>query len=108
MLNYFALGDSYTICEGAQPHQAWPNLLATNLTNLGVETQLIANPSVTGYTTTDLIRNELPIFDKYKIDFATLLIGVNDWVQKVSTEKFQFNLNYILDYVQLNITDKKS
>ena len=67
---------------------------------------LIANPSKTGWTTQDLIDHELPVFDASDPSFATVLIGVNDWVQEVSKEKFHSNLKFILDHVQKRTGDK--
>jgi len=98
-IRYVALGDSYTICEGAKWEESWPVILTDKLNKAGVPTELIANPSRTGWTTQDLIDNELPIFDSSAATFATLLIGVNDWVQGVSAEQFHQNLNFILDHV---------
>ena len=102
IIRYVALGDSYTICEGATREESWPCLLVKNLRNTGVPIELIANPSVTGWTTQDLINKELPVFDASSPTFATLLIGVNDWVQGVSAENFYKNLNFIIDHVQGN------
>jgi len=96
-IRYVALGDSYTICEGASWEESWPVILTDKLNKAGVPTELIANPSHTGWTTQDLIDNELPIFDSSVATFATLLIGVNDWIQGVSAEQFHQNLNFILD-----------
>jgi lysophospholipase L1-like esterase len=67
----------------------------------------VANPSVTGWTTKDLIEKELPIFDKVNSNVCTLLIGVNDWVQEVSPEDFGTNLKLILDHLQNGLTDPK-
>jgi|ERR1051326_1274726 lysophospholipase L1-like esterase len=96
---YVALGDSYTICEGAKWEESWPFTLTKHLNEKGISIELIANPSVTGWTTQDLIDKELPVFDSSSPTFATLLIGVNDWVQGVSKEKFHENLNFIIDHV---------
>jgi lysophospholipase L1-like esterase len=106
-VRYIALGDSYTICEGAQINQSWPRLLEGHLKEKGMNVELVANPSVTGYTTQNLIERELPVFEKSDADFVTLLIGVNDWVHGVDTEMFTQNLRYIIDQVQGKIKDKK-
>lgn len=106
IIRYVALGDSYTICEGASWEESWPVILTERLSNAGIPVQLIANPSRTGWTTQDLIDKELPIFDSSNPTFATLLIGVNDWVQGVSEEAFHKNLNFILDHVQNKLKDK--
>ena len=106
IIRYVALGDSYTICEGASWEESWPVILTERLSDAGIPIQLVANPSRTGWTTQDLIDKELPIFDVSSPAFATLLIGVNDWVQGVSAETFHKNLNFIIDHVQKKLKDK--
>lgn len=44
-------------------------LLTQNLNQIGIPFELIANPSVTGWTTKDLIEKELTIYDESKPDF---------------------------------------
>lgn len=105
-ISYLALGDSYTICEGATWEQSWPYLLTQHLKEEHLDIKLIGNPSVTGYTTQQLIDIELPVFDKQQPNFVTLLIGVNDYVQGRSTKEFSKNLVYILDYLQKRMPDK--
>lgn len=106
-VKYIALGDSYTIGEGAKTEEAWPNLMVKELSNSGLDIQLIANPSVTGWTTKDLIEKELPIFDENEVNFVTLLIGVNDWVQEVEKEKFKENLDYIITHILKKVEREK-
>ena len=96
-IRYVAIGDSYTIGEGASPDESWPALLTRHLRAAGVDVDLVANPSVTGWTTQQAIERELPVFRKEKPNFATLLIGVNDWVQGVPAEKFRSNFSYLID-----------
>lgn len=107
-IHYVALGDSYTICEGATESESWPLNLCLHCRNNGFSVQLIANPSVTGYTTQNLIDSELSVFDQANADAVTLLIGVNDWVQKVETETFRKNLQFILDHVQSKLSNKNN
>lgn len=104
IIRYVALGDSYTICEGASWNESWPVILTKHLNADGVPVELIANPSRTGWTTQDLIDNGLPVFDSSAADFATLLIGVNDWVQGVTKEKFRSNLNFIIEHILKRIS----
>jgi acyl-CoA thioesterase-1 len=107
-IKYVALGDSYTICEGAKEDQAWPTILAKDLTDNGVTVELVANPSRTGWTTEDLIDNELQICEQNKPDFVTLLIGVNDWVQQVDIETYHRRLIFIIDKVEALLPNKKN
>lgn len=106
LIRYVALGDSYTICEGASWEESWPVILTERLSDAGIPIQLVANPSRTGWTTQDLIEKELPIFDASSPTFSTLLIGVNDWVQGVTAEAFHKNLNFIIDHVQKKVGNK--
>lgn len=97
---YVALGDSYTIGEGAAPEESWPAVLTRHLNREGVRIGLVANPSVTGWTSAQLIEHELPVLETANATFVTVLIGVNDWVQDVPKDEFQRNLIEILDRVQ--------
>jgi len=103
---YIALGDSYTIGEGVDPDRSWPNLLVTHLRHCGINIELVANPSVSGWTTKEVIAHELPIFEASRPTFATLLIGVNDWVQSISKREFRENLAHILDRTQATLPDR--
>ncbi len=108
MLKYIALGDSYTIGEGAQPNEAWPSLLENDLNKLNIPIKLVANPSVTGWTTQDLIDKELPVLREHGADFVTLLIGVNDWVQEVTIDTFSINFTYILEEIYKNLSNRNN
>ncbi len=99
-IRYLPLGDSYTIGESVSENQRWPNQLASRLAQDGKKLQIVANPSVTGYTTQDLIDRELPLLPRLKPDFVTILIGVNDYVQGVDAQSFQQHLEYIVTTVQ--------
>lgn len=102
---YVALGDSYTIGEGAEEAEAWPNLLTTHLRQHGVPIKLVANPSVSGWTTRHVIRQELPVLEASRPTFATLLIGVNDWIQGVTPHEFAGRLAQILDRIQATLPE---
>jgi lysophospholipase L1-like esterase len=107
-IRYVALGDSYTICEGATENESWPVNLTKDLAAKNIPVDLIANPSRTGWTTQNLIDRELSVFDNSNADAVTLLIGVNDWVQDVDAETFRKNLNFILDHVQSKLKKKEN
>lgn len=106
-IKYVPLGDSYTICTGATEAESWPSILTKHLNEKNITTELLFNPSKNGYTSQNLIDIELPKFDKSDCNFATILIGVNDWVREVSTEEFHENLNYIIDHVEKKIGKKR-
>jgi acyl-CoA thioesterase I len=105
-IRYVALGDSYTIGTGTTEDHSWPVLLTEHLKENNINITLVANPARNGWTTENVIRQELPVFERSEPDFATLLIGVNDWVQGVDAKTFQKNLVYIIEKVQLKLKDK--
>ena len=99
-ISYLPLGDSYTIGQSVATKDRWPNQLATKLQQAGQVVQIVANPSVTGYTSQDLIDRELPLLATYHPQFVTIQIGVNDYVQGVDAAIFQDNLQTIIAAVQ--------
>src|SRR6266566_7257340 len=105
-IRYMAIGDSYSIGEGASPDESWPALLTLHLNDKGLHVDLVANPSRTGWTTQQAIDRELPIFVESKPDFATLQIGVNDWVQGIDAETFRKNFTYLVDQMLAMLRDK--
>jgi lysophospholipase L1-like esterase len=107
-IRYVAIGDSYSIGEGASPNESWPAVLTRHLNAQGLHVDLVANPSVTGWTTKQAIDRELPIFNESKPNFATLLIGVNDWVRGVVDEAtFRKHFTYLLDRMLEVLPNKK-
>ncbi len=108
-VKYIAFGDSYTICTGtSNDNEHWPDILARHLTEAGIKTELIANPSRNGFSTQNLIDNELPFLKDKTIDLATLLIGVNDWVRQIDIETYHKNLNYSIDEIQKKLSNKNN
>jgi acyl-CoA thioesterase-1 len=102
-ISYLPLGDSYTIGESVQDSERWPNQLVNKVSVAGKQLKIVDNPSVTGYTTQNLIDRELPLVPKLKPDFVTIQIGVNDYVQHVDAAVFAKNLNYIITTVQAQL-----
>jgi acyl-CoA thioesterase I len=97
-IRYVALGDSYTIGTGLDDEsQNFPTLLARRIIDeTGVDVAL-ANLGVNGYTTTDLIREELPVARRMRPGLVTVLIGANDIVQGSSEPSYQSRLAEIYD-----------
>src|ERR1700737_5151159 len=96
-IRYAVIGDSYSCGEGASPKESWPALLSQHLNAQGLHVDLVSNPSVTGWTTKDAIDRELPKFINSNPTFASLLIGVNDWVQGVDETTFRKRSVYLLE-----------
>jgi lysophospholipase L1-like esterase len=100
-----ALGDSYTIGTSVEAPESFPDQLLAALGALGREPalRLVANLGVNGYTSDDLIREELPALDDLEPEFVTLLIGVNDVVQGVPLERYEANAVTILDALRARL-----
>ena len=60
MRRYLALGDSFTIGTGTTPDRSFPAVLVSRWCDRGEEWEL-RNPAVNGYTTDDLILDELSV-----------------------------------------------
>jgi acyl-CoA thioesterase-1 len=99
-LRYVALGDSYTIGTSVGAGERWPDQLVAALAARaadGPSLDLVANLGVNGYTSADLIRDELPALAGLRPEFVTVLIGVNDVVQGVPLAAYRANVAQILD-----------
>src|ERR1700726_3146465 len=106
-IHYAVIGDSYSCGEGASPKESWPALLTQHLNAEGLHVDLVSNPSVTGWATKDAIDRELPKFINSNPNFATLLIGVNDWVQGVDDATFRKRFSYLLDQMLAVLPNKE-
>jgi lysophospholipase L1-like esterase len=96
-----ALGDSYTIGTGASSStHSWPSIIAERLRNQTGQKVELTNPAVNGFTTLDLIREELPEVRRLKPDLVTILIGVNDLVRERTPADYRASLIRIYDEVQ--------
>lgn len=97
-VRYVALGDSYTIGTGVAAAHRWPDQLAARIG----EVELAANLGVNGYTSADLIAEQLPQLEALRPELVSLLIGVNDVVQGVPDAGYAANVAMILD----DLTDR--
>ena len=95
-IRYVALGDSYTIGTSVSAADSWPSQLVERLRGVA-DLELVANLGVNGYTSVDLIEDELPRLVRLIPDFGTVLIGVNDVVQGVPESVYRANVADILD-----------
>jgi len=106
-IRYIPIGDSYTIGFGVSEEERWPNILINNLRKKGVDIALIENPAVTGYTVRDAIEFELPVIERLKPNFVTVLIGANDSFGFQDIEIFRKDLNELLNRLQSVISNPK-
>ena len=115
-LRYVALGDSYTIGTSlGNPAGRWPYQLVAALRIDGSagdgllrrDLELVANLGVNGYTTADVIRDELPALEALRPEFASLLIGVNDVVQGVTLPRYQARAAEVLDALSAQLAPNR-
>ena len=92
-MRYVALGDSYTIGTAVTEAERWPNQLVERADAV----QLAGNLGVNGYTSADVIADELPRLDELRPELVSLLVGVNDVVQGVPDAAYAANVALILD-----------
>lgn len=110
-MRYVALGDSYTIGTAVEPAERFPDQLVKALAAASAPAppplELVANLGVNGYTTADLIRDELPELPGLAPEFVTLLIGVNDAVQRVPAVTYASNVSRILDVLLAGLAPRR-
>lgn len=95
-ISFLALGDSYTIGEGVEKTERWPNQFVSIAKEKGV---LFSEPDVvakTGWKTYDLLSAIQKKKTTKKYDFITLLIGVNNQYNALPLEIFKEGLDSIL------------
>lgn len=107
-IRYVAIGDSYTIGLGIDEKNNWPNLLVKHLKKEGINVRLVANPAVSGFTVRDAIEHELPIVEKLRPDFITVLIGANDNFMETNREDYRRELGELLDKLQSSLKESKN
>jgi acyl-CoA thioesterase-1 len=88
------LGDSFTIGTGSSPGEAFPAKLAERWRARGCNVE-VKNVAVNGYTTEDVIREELPVLERYRPTFITIAVGANDIVQGRSEDEYRASLRRI-------------
>ena len=101
-----ALGDSYTIGEGVDEDQRWPNQFITVAYENGVDFSSSRIIAETGWKSYDLINAiESSNFEK-KYDYVSLLIGVNNQFNSRPVNEFKNDLDKLL--IKINNLKKKS
>ena len=97
-IRYVALGDSFTIGTSVSQNDRWPDQLVVALGD-SRPLELVANLGVNGYTSADLIDDEMPELRALQPGFVSILIGVNDVVQHVPIDRYRANVEQILGEV---------
>src|SRR2546427_1833643 len=103
---FLALGDSFTIGTGTTPDRSFPAALARLWTQQG-RTVVLANPAVNGYTTDDLIHDELPLVASFHPTLVALLIGANDIVRGSNEDRYRRQLGSIHERIRADAPDAR-
>jgi acyl-CoA thioesterase I len=104
-LSLLALGDSYTIGEGVNEEERWPNQFIQVAYENGIDFLTPRIIAMTGWKTYDLINGiESSNFEK-KYDYVSLLIGVNNQFNSRSINEFEDDLDKLL--IKINNLKKK-
>jgi len=104
-LSLLALGDSYTIGEGVNEEERWPNQFVQVAYENGIDFLTPRIIAMTGWKTYDLINGiESSNFEK-KYDYVALLIGVNNQFNSRSINEFEDDLDKLL--IKINNLKKK-
>jgi lysophospholipase L1-like esterase len=95
--SFIALGDSYTIGEGVNQNERWPNQFVDVAYENGVDFDQPIIIAETGWKTYDLLNaiNQTNFTKKY--DYISLLIGVNNQFNSRPIDEFEEDLSKLMD-----------
>jgi lysophospholipase L1-like esterase len=93
-IRYLSLGDSFTIGTGIQPERAFPAVLAQKWREAGHTVELL-NPAKNGYTTDDVIAQELRHAVSFMPNLVTVLIGANDIIRGSDDSRYREQIRRI-------------
>lgn len=95
-IRYLALGDSFTEGTGSPRASAFPVRLAAAWRRAGHAVELL-NLGANGYTTEDLLEEELPQVAAFKPTRVTLAVGANDIVHGATEAEYRAQLKRIFE-----------
>lgn len=105
IVRYLALGDSYTIGQGVDSLDRWPNQLSAQLISNGIDVQKTDIIAQTGWRTSNLL-NAIGNNSIEDYNLISLLIGVNNqfWGEPFDIFQSEFDslLNITIDLVGKN------
>jgi len=96
-LSFLALGDSYTIGEGVNENERWPNQFVEVAYENGLDFEKPKIIAETGWKTFDLLNAISQTNFTQKYDYVSLLIGVNNQFNSRSIDEFEEDLNKLMD-----------
>lgn len=97
-VRYLALGDSFTAGTALPKADSFPSQVGTLLERAG-RSVTVRNLAVAGFTTDDLIAQELPAAAEFKPTLVTVAIGANDLVRQPGEERYRLQVRRILEAV---------
>ena len=95
--SFLALGDSYTIGEGVNVNERWPNQFVEVAYENGLDFEKPEIIAETGWKTYDLLDAISQTNFTQKYDYISLLIGVNNQFNSRSIDEFEEDLNKLID-----------
>jgi len=93
-IRYLALGDSFTAGTGNPPSAAFPSRLAS-LWRAHGRIVTLKNVAVNGYTTEDVLEQEIPQVAPFRPTLVTLAVGANDRVHGWSADVYRSNVRVL-------------
>ena len=106
--NLLALGDSYTIGEGVDEAERWPNQFKEVAFEKGIEFNDPIIIAETGWKTFDLLYEINRTKFSLEYDYISLLIGVNNQFNSRPIKEFEEDLEKILVQIKKLIKDEGS
>tara|TARA_Y200000002_G_scaffold37163_1_gene27227 strand:- start:1396 stop:2139 length:744 start_codon:yes stop_codon:yes gene_type:complete len=106
--NLLALGDSYTIGEGVDEAERWPNQFKEIASEKGIEFNDPIIIAETGWKTFDLLYEINRTKFSLEYDYISLLIGVNNQFNSRPIKEFEEDLEKILVQIKKLIKDEGS
>lgn len=95
--SFLALGDSYTIGEGVNENERWPNQFVEVADENGLDFEKPEIIAETGWKTYDLLNAISQTNFTQKYDYVSLLIGVNNQFNSRSIDEFEEDLSKLMD-----------
>jgi acyl-CoA thioesterase-1 len=96
VVNYLALGDSYTIGQGVEALERWPIQLKGALDKANYNIEVVEIIAQTGWTTNNLLK-AIENINSEDYNLVSLLIGVNNQFQNQSFITFKKEFDLLLN-----------
>jgi len=98
-LSFLALGDSYSVGEGLEGEQNWPERLFDSIKKNEDTIKIIAE---TGFSTNELIQAIDNVVLEKRYNLISIQIGVNDQFRGNSTELFKQDFQKLVQRIKEN------